>query len=100
MSRLKNLYLRVFNGNCSVDEIVEFITLAARALKPAAAIDSKAVIFLIQSGLINRVMPNILESVEKNPDKVGFQVIKIWGRPEINGERRVLKVDAYENNSY
>lgn len=101
MSNLKELYIHVSKGYYSIPELVELIELAADALKPGSSIDSSTLDMLVKTGLINEVIPGILEAIEKNPTKVGFQVIKVYSKLNPNNimGRSLIKVFIKDLNN-
>lgn len=93
MENLKELYQKIINGYYNTSEIIEFVELAAKAINPDKNLSSNSVIAAIQNGFGDALLPIVIEAVEKNPTKVGFQVTKVYSKPLSNiMGRNLIKV--------
>lgn len=100
MATLKELYTKIFRGYYNVEDVIEFVALAAEFINPTIPYNPQSTIILIQSGFMDAVLPNILKAVESNPDKVGFKVVKVWSKPsplQMGDGRSLLKINVYDN---
>lgn len=84
MSTLKELYQKVTSGYYSIPDVIEFVELAAKAINPGKNLDPDLTVVAIQNGFGDALLPTVIEAVEKNPNKVGFQVTKVYSKP-MNG---------------
>lgn len=99
MANLKELYQKITSRYYSAEEVLEFIELAAKAINPNKKYDPTYTIAAIQNGFGDSILSMVIESVEKNPDKVGFQVTKLWSKPnplQIGDGRTLLKITIYD----
>lgn len=100
MATLKELYTKIVKGYYNVEDVIEFVALAAEAINPSIPYNPQSTVILIQSGFMDAVLPNILNAVESNPDKVGFRVVKVWSKPnplQMGDGRTLLKINVYDN---
>lgn len=100
MANLKELYQKITSRYYSAEEVLEFIELAAKAINPDKKYDPTYTIAAIQNGFGDSILSMVIESVEKNPDKVGFQVTKLWSKPnplQMGDGRTLLKITIYDN---
>ena len=99
MANLKELYQKITSRYYSAEDVLEFIELAAKAINPSKEYDPKYAVVAIQNGFGDSILSMVVESVEKNPDKVGFQVTKLWSKPnplQMGDGRTLLKVTVYD----
>ena len=100
MSTLRNLYEKVTSGYYSIPDVIEFVELAAKAINPGKNLNSDLTVVAIQNGFGDALLPTVIEAVEKNPDKVGFQVTKLWSNPnplQMGDGRTLLKITIHDN---
>ena len=90
MSTLKELYQKVTSGYYSIPDVIEFVELAAKAINPGKNLDPDLTVVAIRNGFGDALLPTVIEAVEKNPNKVGFQVIKVYSKPNPNVMGRSL----------
>lgn len=100
MSTLKELYQKIVSGYYNISEMVEFVELAAKAINPDKNINSDLTIAAIQNGFGDPIINAAIEAVEKNPNLVGFQVTKLYSKPDPNFQNRTLiKIGVYDLNN-
>lgn len=100
MANLKELYQKITSRYYSAEDVLEFIELAAKAINPDKEYNPTYTIAAIQNGFGDSILSMVIESVEKNPDKIGFQVTKLWSKPnplQIGDGRTLLKIIIYDN---
>ena len=96
MFDLENTYKKIARNNqVNVTEILEYIEEAAKLINPSVKYNPEITVLALQMGLIQPIIGMVTESIEKNPHKVGFQVIKIYDK-----NRSLIKIitDKYDNN--
>ena len=100
MANLKELYQKITSRYYSAEDVLEFVELAAKVINPDKKYDPTYTVAAIQNGFGDSILSTVVESVEKNPDKVGFQVTKLWSKPnplQIGDGRTLLKITIYDN---
>lgn len=91
MATLKDLYSKISSRYYNIEEAIEFIELAAKAINPTIECRPEFLMAVIQSGfLTDSILPLVIQAVEKNPNKVGFQVTKVYSNPYNLGDGRSL----------
>lgn len=90
MPTLKELYQKIVSGYYNISEIIEFVELAAKAINPNKNINSDLTVSAIQNGFGDPIINAAIEAVEKNPNLVGFQVTKVYSKPDPNFQNRTL----------
>lgn len=84
---LQELYKLAFQNKLTFETALEYIELAAKAIDPNVNYDASNTAMILQSGFGGSIINTATEAIEKNPEKVGFQVIKIY-----NVKGQLLKV--------
>lgn len=77
---LQELYKLSFQNKLNLNTAIEYITLAAKLIAPDKECDASNIATSLQFGLGDMMIPLVNEAVEKNPEKVGFQVIKVYNK--------------------
>ena len=96
MFDLEVTYKKIARGNqVDITEILEYIEEAARLINPNIKYNSETTVLALQMGLAQPIIGMVTESIEKNPNKVGFQVTKIYDK-----NRCLIKIitKKYDNN--
>lgn len=91
---LEELYRKVVENTMTLENVFDFIREAAKAINPTAPYNESLTATAIQNGFIATILPMVISAIENNPEKVGFQVTKVYGRVEPNGSRKLLEINT------
>ena len=85
------LYKKIISNSFTTEEAIEFIREAAKAINPSVPYNEEYTLIALKSGLGSVLLKGVIESVESNPDKVGFQVTKLYSTLSPFGGRSIIK---------
>lgn len=89
---LEELYKKVVENTIRVENALDFIREAAKAINPTIPYNEQLTIAALQGGFLGSILPMVVNAVENNPEKVGFQVTKVYSTEDLNGSRKLLKI--------
>lgn len=81
---LQKLFEKAVNGgSLELSEALELIREAAIAINPSIPYNEDLTLSALQNGFADSILPGVLEAIASNPDKVGFQVTKLYSKPNL-----------------
>ncbi len=94
MAELKELYLKVINQqSTTIEDLTELIGQISEKMN--LNVDISKTVQAILGGL--PILDCIIEIIEKNPTKMGFQVIKIYDKAsQYTMGRKLLKIICHD----
>lgn len=92
------LYKKIISNSFTTEEAIEFIGEAAKAINPSVPYNEDYTLIAFKFGLGPVLLKEVIASVESNPDKVGFQVTKLYSTPSPFGGRSIIKTNIKKLN--
>ena len=84
---LENLYKKVISGSTlNLEDVLKYIELVAKAINPSTQYNPNYSVAMIQNGMGDILIGAATSAIESNPNKVGFQVTKVY-----NSQRILIK---------
>ena len=81
---LEKLYKKfVIGETVTLEDIINYVELAAKAINPNVPYNPNYTMFLVHSGMGEVLINLVTNSIETNAEKVGFQVIKVYSSKKV-----------------